>query len=1132
MKTIIITLSVFLLVLCTTTDAVAQINRTLETKVADILAQLPTKNLAHSDKLMQQIINLKSEGVLQFCDMLVPPGAGNDTKARFAIESVAIYSGGRENTINNSVVEDALLKAIEKASNPQIRAFLIRRLIHCGTNASVTALSTYLSDNELYKPALASLTSIGTLGASKAIFDAIKSTNIKIQSNLIDALGKLRYLPAVEVINKFSSSDNHEEKKSSLMALAEISSEISHTTLYNAAKRSNFNLDDSKAIIAYIHYGKRLSEEGNKALSSEVAENLLENCNSKNQLHYRSAAIHLLRENKGEAITKTLIKEAKNSNKNYRGAVLSTAAQNLSSSEVLKWVKGYKRASSEAKPQIMSMLSKRTEPKVYKCIVSSLKSKDLGVRTAGIKALAFQDKIKSIPLLLESLKQASSSKELKAIEGTLLRISNSDDSNLLAQSINNTNDEGKIVLINVLGARSSKSQFNTLTSLLGSSSDKVKSSIYTALPKLSTDKNLPKLIGLLGTVKNKENIANIQNSIIGALDNSDKDYSKIILDSYNTIEQKGKILSLLPALNTGEALQLVLKSLNSDNSNEKLSALKSLANWRNNDALPYLFKIATDSNNELQSNAFKNYLSQVGKSSYPDDQKLLLIKKLLPFSKNIEEKKQIISQARNIKTFLSLIFVSKYLDIKELTATASNTAIRIALPAPGKNNGLSGEVVKTIISKSINNITGSDSQYIKIDVKEFLDNMSKEKGFISIFNGKDFTGWEGLVENPIKRGEMHKITLARAQTKANKQMMLDWFIKDGVIGFKGEGYNNICTIKDYGDFEMLVDWKITKGGDSGIYLRGTPQVQIWDIARIKKGAQVGSGGLYNNKTNKSIPLVVADNAIDEWNTFRIKMVGERVTVHLNGVLVTNNVILENFWDRKLPIFAKEAIELQAHGKDLGFKNIYIREINSGNELLSDEERKAGFKSLFNGKDLDHWIGNKTDYIVENNEIAVRPEEGGHGNLYTAEEYSDFIFRFEFKLTPGANNGLGIRTPLEGDAAYVGTELQILDNTASIYAKLKNYQYHGSAYGIIAAKKGFLNPVGEWNYQEIIIKGDDIKIILNKTVILEGNLKEASKNGTVDYKDHPGLKRNKGHIAFLGHGSELEFRNIRIKDLSK
>jgi hypothetical protein len=206
--------------------------------------------------------------------------------------------------------------------------------------------------------------------------------------------------------------------------------------------------------------------------------------------------------------------------------------------------------------------------------------------------------------------------------------------------------------------------------------------------------------------------------------------------------------------------------------------------------------------------------------------------------------------------------------------------------------------------------------------------------------------------------------------------------------------------------------------------------------------------------------------------------------------------------------------------------------NIFNDQISLVEQEEGFTYLFNGENMDHWQGNKTDYFIENGNMVVRPKNGGQGNLYTVNEYSDFIFRFEFKLTPGANNGLGIHTTLKGDAAYEGKEIQILDNTADKYKDLKPYQYHGSVYGIIPAKRGFLNPVGEWNSEEVYVKGDHIKVTLNGTVIVDGDMKKASKNGTMDHKNHPGLKRKKGHIAFLGHGSELDFRKIRIKDLSK
>lgn len=198
--------------------------------------------------------------------------------------------------------------------------------------------------------------------------------------------------------------------------------------------------------------------------------------------------------------------------------------------------------------------------------------------------------------------------------------------------------------------------------------------------------------------------------------------------------------------------------------------------------------------------------------------------------------------------------------------------------------------------------------------------------------------------------------------------------------------------------------------------------------------------------------------------------------------------------------------------------------------LTNMEKMEGFELLFNGENLDGWVGNKTDYVVEDGVIVIYPGRGGSGNLFTEKEYANFNFRFEFQLTPGANNGLGIRAPLEGDAAYNGMELQILDNTADKYKDLKVYQYHGSVYGVIPAKRGFLKPVGEWNVQEVIVEGDNIKVLLNGEVIVDGNIKEARKGGTMDGKKHPGLKNKKGHIGFLGHGDVVRFRSIRIKVL--
>jgi hypothetical protein len=203
------------------------------------------------------------------------------------------------------------------------------------------------------------------------------------------------------------------------------------------------------------------------------------------------------------------------------------------------------------------------------------------------------------------------------------------------------------------------------------------------------------------------------------------------------------------------------------------------------------------------------------------------------------------------------------------------------------------------------------------------DNTPPE-GFVALFNGKDLTGWKGLVADPPKRAKMTPEQLAKAQVKADADMRAHWKAVDGVLEFDGKG-QSLCTIKDYGDFEMQVDWKINTNGDSGIYLRGSPQVQIWDPS-AKPAAGVGSGGLYNNQKNPSKPTVVADNPIGQWNHFHIKMIGEKVTVHLNGKLVVDDVTLENYWERNKPIYPTGQLELQNHGDKLYFKNVYVKEI--------------------------------------------------------------------------------------------------------------------------------------------------------------------------------------------------------------
>ena len=187
-----------------------------------------------------------------------------------------------------------------------------------------------------------------------------------------------------------------------------------------------------------------------------------------------------------------------------------------------------------------------------------------------------------------------------------------------------------------------------------------------------------------------------------------------------------------------------------------------------------------------------------------------------------------------------------------------------------------------------------------------------------------------------------------------------------------------------------------------------------------------------------------------------------------------------------------------------------------------------YESIFDGKTLDGWVGNTSGYAVENGAIVCLPDGE---NIFTEDTYADFHLKFEFQLTPGSNNGIGIRTPKQGDAAFVGMEIQVLDDSDAKYANLKPWQFHGSIYGVVPAKRGHLKKVGEWNSQEIIAKGSHIQVILNGVTILDANIEKAATEGTIDGKDHQGLRRQSGHIGFLGHGDKVSFRNLRIRELN-
>lgn len=404
-------------------------------------------------------------------------------------------------------------------------------------------------------------------------------------------------------------------------------------------------------------------------------------------------------------------------------------------------------------------------------------------------------------------------------------------------------------------------------------------------------------------------------------------------------------------------------------------------------------------------------------------------------------------------------------------------------------------------------------------------------GSVALFNGTDLTGWRG--------GDTFDPRKLEAMTPEARQAQIDqwtasmrehWRVEDGELVNDGQGAY-ATTEKDYGDFELRLEYRTVAGADSGVYLRGCPQIQIWDYtdeAKFSIGADKGSGGLWNNSPGApgKDPRVLADRPFGQWNQFVIVMVGSRVSVWLNDQLVVDHALMENYYDRNLPVPARGPIELQTHGGEIRWRNLFIREIapEEANEILSSHGA-AGFKSVFNGRDFTGWEGPTDNYTIREGALVCRPEQGG--TIYTRETYSDFAARLEFNLPPGGNNGLAIRYPGTGDAAYNGMcELQVLDNDSSAYADLDARQYHGSVYGIVAAQRGYLRPPGTWNFQEVTVHGSTIRVELNGTVIVDADVSKVTSY--LGNNAHPGKDLLSGHFGFAGHNDPVAFRDIRIR----
>ena len=1151
MKRIFLLISSALLLCGSILMAQAPANRSVQTVIADVLAQLPADNQNTYNGLINDLCTTGEEGILALIGQMNPPGKGSNAQIDYALSGMSHFVTGAGQTAARSMLENAYHKALEQQEDREIKAFIIRQLGICGTDASIDKLAVYLNREELSGPASRAIASIGSEKAGQALMASLmrRMGTPKTQQDAILALSNLPVSGAEELIKGYLNADNIDMQKVSLYTLSKIGTKASLPDVLTAAEKAGFTMEKSGANDACILLIKRVFEQGDTKEATAAANNLLKKSTKAGKTGTRIAALQLLMAGQdNKTASKTLMTALKDPCMEYRNAALDAASgftdktlytEVLKSAvkmkapeqvDVINWIG--REAQCPQKREVLNTVEVAIEKTGVQSLIELLgKSSDFAVKQATAKALVNLNNAQAMPALANLL--LSSDKEIVALGKESLATYKGDVTPAVAKIISSAGDQGKIAGAELLAMRRATNLLNVVLELTKSGSKEVKEAAYIALKDVVSEKDMTNLCGMLESAEPSA-IAPLQQALVASLatQSASQQVETITRRMLQAGESK-KHLYYWPLSTTGEskALDMIVDGFENGKGEAKDAAFDALSNWKGLEVMDNLYAIAKDPASATYADkALNSYIKLASNPELTGENRQIYLRNAMEIAKTDAQKNTILAQIGRTGTYLGLLYAGEFIDQPALKENAAVAVMTIALG----HREYTGDLVVNLLNKAAAALSNPDADYQRQSIRLLLEEMPKEKGFVSLFNGMDLTGWKGLVQNPIARSKMTPAQLAKAQEKADEQMRKDWKVQNGLLVFDGTGYDNLCTEKQYGDIEMYIDWKLDPAGpeaDAGIYLRGTPQVQMWDTARVNVGAQVGSGGLYNNQVHESKPLKVADNKLGEWNTMYIKMVGDRVTVKLNGELVTDDVILENFWDRKLPLFPTEQIELQAHGSKVYYRNVYVKELERPEPYqLTAEEKKEGYKVLFDGTNMHEWTGNLVDYSIEEGTISLTPSRSFGGNLYTKNEYGNFVFRFEFQLTPAANNGLGIRTPMEGDAAYVGMELQILDNEHPVYSKLEEYQYHGSVYGIIPAKRGYLKPTGEWNYQEVEARGNHIKITLNGTVILDGDIKEATKNGTPDGKEHPGLFNKKGHIGFLGHGSPVKFRNIRIKEL--
>lgn len=684
------------------------------------------------------------------------------------------------------------------------------------------------------------------------------------------------------------------------------------------------------------------------------------------------------------------------------------------------------------------------------------------------------------PAALKAIVAQTGGKNAEQAYSALLSFTG-DISEGIASAIDSQAPTSTVTALKVAGARHLHSLFSRVVALASSSDAKVKEAALAALPGVASSGDYATLASLMEN-RGVKDAAAYGKALREAVssESPEKQYS-LATASMAASTRPSLYYPLLAQSGTDGALKLLESKLgDNDAGGEAASALSTV---KMKAAIPVLLS-AAESFPQYSSSLLTHCLDLIDKYIESDVEKYLLLGSALSAKPSAAVKHRIIAALGSAVCSPSLALLRGFFDDADCKYAAATSFKDILSRVASLDRGTA---VKEALEKA---------RDICRERKEKANDADAGYAIDAI---------DGLIKSCIPDGGFD--------------------LADASLSLK-KGEKHIIS-KDGENISFFFDWM--NGAEGKVILRSLPVLSFSD-----QGVEI-----------PGLKVKATLSPLSKKHSLAIRLVDDRLLVVVDGKTAAQNALLrEAAGVKSAPVRGEMAVT--APSADLNVSGLCIAALPSTPaSVLSPEEKKQGFELLFDGHNLDKWQGNTTNYTPDNGTIYVTANYGGSGNLYSRRKYSDFIYRFEFSfVSPGVNNGIGIRTNIGTDAAYDGMEIQVLDHDDPIYAGLHPYQQHGAVYGIIVPKHVKFGKPGTWNTEEIYACGDHIRVTVNGEVILDGNIREACKGHnvapdgaksnpyTVDHQNHPGLFNKEGYISFCGHGPGVRFRNVRILDLSR